>query len=240
MGSLTRKAEEKTIAVCYDVTFGHGRASRMGTVDIVREEESLTAAALDGDGDALAVLLRRCDDPLRVRLDQSIGPQYRSAFDLADVLQVTYLEAFLTIRRFSPNGPGSFLSWLTTIAENNVADAIRGLNRGKRPPPGRQVASSLADDSYVMLLTSMANRASTPSRHFSKQEAATILNEAIEKLPPVYRTVIRLCDLKGLPAGEAAAAMERSTPAVYMLHARAHDHLLELLGSGSGFFSGVA
>ena len=83
-------------------------------------EETLTSAALAGDREALGELLVRCDGELRRRMAEGIPRAYRSALDVADVLQVTYLEAFLRVDQFQPDGPGSFLAWLTASAENNL------------------------------------------------------------------------------------------------------------------------
>ncbi|MBI1827250.1 MAG: sigma-70 family RNA polymerase sigma factor [Planctomycetes bacterium] len=201
-------------------------------------EESLTTAALAGDREALGELLVRCDGNLRNRIADGIPRAYRPALDVADVLQVTYLEAFLRIGQFQPNGNGSFIAWLTTSAENNLRDALRALDRDKRPPRRKQVASSLSDDSYVVLLASLAESASTPSHCVSCDEAKQALESAIGKLPPDYERVVRLSDLQGLSAADVAQQMQRSVPAVYMLKARAHEHLVTLLGRGSQFFSG--
>ncbi len=61
----------------------------------------------------------------------------------------------------------------------------------------------------------------------------------LAKLPPDYATVIRLYDLQGKPIAEVAADLGRSEGAVYMLRARTHDRLRELLPGESKFFSAV-
>ena len=52
--------------------------------------------------------------------------------------------------------------------------------------------------------------------------------------------MIRLYDLEGRPIAEVAAEMGRSSGAVHMLRARAHDRLRELLGPESAFFTNPA
>lgn len=58
------------------------------------DDERLSAAAA-GDGDALGALLRQHGPGVRRRLH--ISPAWRAALDPADVMQVSYLEAFLRI-----------------------------------------------------------------------------------------------------------------------------------------------
>ncbi|MHC5109075.1 MAG: RNA polymerase sigma factor, partial [Planctomycetota bacterium] len=56
------------------------------------------------------------------------------------------------------------------------------------------------------------------------------LSSALESLPADYETAIRLYDFDGMTIDDVADQMNRSTGAVHMLRARAHDRLRELLG----------
>jgi RNA polymerase sigma factor (sigma-70 family) len=199
-------------------------------------EENLTAAAIAGDNAALAQLLERSHSVVCERLAPAIGPRYRSIIDRDDVYQVTCVEAFLTIREFRPDGPGAFVGWLTRIAQNNLHDAIRWLDREKRKPPGKQAPRAHATDSYMGLLATLTGSGTTPSGHAAQQEAKTALDEAIAKLPQDYQKVVRIVDLDERPAQEAADVLGKSRAAVYMLHARAHEHLAKLLGDSTKFF----
>ena len=157
--------------------------------------------------------------------------------ELDDVMQVTYLESFLEIDRFTPQGPESFLAWVRRIAQNNLRDAIKALEREKRPPPERRVESPGGEDSYVALYGLLGATSTTPSRVAARQEAKSILEAAIKELPPDYARVIRLYDLESRSGPEVAAAMGRSRGAIALLLIRAHDRLRERLGSATKFFS---
>jgi len=200
-------------------------------------EMELARRAIAGDEDALAELLEEFGPQVRQRLGGRIGAQWQSVFEEDDVLQITYLEAFLRIGRFECIGEGAFLAWLTRIAENNLRDAIRELGRVKRPQPANRVESPSGDESYAALCDVLRVTSVTPSHHAARGEARRILDGAIEKLPADYARVVRLYDLEGRSAAEVAGAMGRSTGAVYMLRARAHDCIRELLGPESAFFS---
>ncbi len=200
-------------------------------------EQQLIDRSVKGDTDALSELLVACDGRLRSRLDGQIGRRYRSAFCIDDVLQVTYTEAFLRIRSFRPAGDGMFLNWLTRIAQNTLVNAIRELNCQKRPPRDRLVEHSVADDSYVGLIETLAGSQSTPSRHVAREEGRAAIEAALAVMPPDYAKVIRMFHLEGRSAPEIANELGRSTGAVYMLKSRAWDQLARLLGDATRFFS---
>ena len=189
------------------------------------------ACAIRGDDDALCTILRGLDCELRSHIGRNIGSQHRREIEVDDVLQVTYMEVFLHIRRFRHQGIEAFRSWLWQTAENNIRDALRVLNAVRRPPPGKRITPEDRDDSYVDLLIQMGGTHSTPSKFMARKEAKRVMNDAINRLPFDYATVVRLCDLDGYTSSQAAAAMHRSEAAVRMLRARAHDRLIEIVGS---------
>jgi RNA polymerase sigma-70 factor (ECF subfamily) len=168
----------------------------------------------------------------------SIAPQWRSVLEAADVMQVTYLEAFLEVRRYDPERAEPFRAWLQRIAENNLRDAIRGLQRSKRPQPANRVeiGGGVGVDSTFELYAHLGVTTTTPSRLATHEERVSHLNAALEALPDDYGQVVRLYDLAALPIAEVAGRLKRSSGAVHMLRARAHDRLRELLGSESAWF----
>ncbi|MBL8746970.1 MAG: sigma-70 family RNA polymerase sigma factor [Phycisphaerae bacterium] len=200
-------------------------------------EADLVARAVRGDTEALTELLEQEGPIVRQRLEAKIGTTWRSSFDADDVMQVSYMEAFMQVSRFSPAGPGAFRAWLTQIAENNMRDAIKSLERAKRPDPRKRVHGPPGEQSFVALVELLGVTNSTPSQHAARGEFRGAIDEALSKMPPDYSRVITLYDLEGRSAQEVAAIMGRSNGAVFMLRARAHDKLRELLGSSSRFFS---
>ena len=201
-------------------------------------EENLIDAAVAGDGIALTELLRRYGPDVRQRLH--VSQVWRAALDPADVMQVTYLEAFLRIQQLRARTPQGFLAWLTQLATNNLRDAIKGLERQKRPDPRRRAVSPASDDSYTALLDAVGSPTRTASQIMMRGEAQRLLQAALARLPESYRRVIQLYDLEGQPVGDVATALGRTPGAVYMLRARAHECLRELLGSQSKYFTDSA
>ena len=91
-----------------------------------------------------------------------------------------------------------------------------------------------------MLLANLGMTTTTPSQSAASAEVRAAINKGISLMPPDYGTVVRLYDLEGKAIGDVAAAMGRTTGAVHMLRTRAHEHLKEILGSDTAFFSQCA
>jgi RNA polymerase sigma-70 factor (ECF subfamily) len=200
-------------------------------------ESQLLQKAADGDTDALRALLERFGPQVWNEISHQIGPTWRASVDPDDVMQVTYLEVFLQISRLETREPAAFAAWLRRMAENNLRDAIKELDRKKRPSPARRVHAPVGEDSYVALVEMLGATSGTPSRQAAGAEICGIMEDMLERLPPDYRSVIRLYDLEGLEIADVAKKLGRSAGAIHMLRARAHDRLRDLLGSETNFFS---
>jgi len=195
--------------------------------------------AIRGDHDALSLLLARYGRSIEQQLKGMIARQWRSVLDVEDVMQVTYLEAFLQIERCPAEDAGSFAGWLRKIAENNLRDAVRTLHREKRPQPARRVGAASYADSCVALVELLGGSTTTAGGQAARHESKRLVDAALGQLPKDYAAVVRLYDLEGLSGPEVAERTGRSRGAVHMLRSRAHAHLRRLLGAESKFFSDV-
>lgn len=204
-------------------------------------EAELVDRAVAGDADALSELLNLTGPSIGERLEPQIRPQYRSALDVDDVLQITYLEAFLRIGSFENRGAGAFAAWLNQIATNNLRDAIRELVVKKRPPPDQRIVATGngSESGAAALLDRIGWTSTTPSRHASDEEQQAIVLAALDRLPPDYACVLRMFELDGRAADAIAETMGRSVGAVYMLRARAIDRLRDVLSGVSGSSSNL-
>lgn len=197
-------------------------------------DEQLVPRAVAGDEAALTALLECNGAQVRSALQRSYHRRLKGQVELDDVMQVTYLEAYLCIRDFVPAGPKAFHAWLARIAENNLRDAIRKSDATQRrradgpPPPWEESCRALVE---------ARAGSSTPSRVAAQDEAQRLLEAALRQLPADYERVLRLYDLEGHSGPEVARLIGRSHGAIKMLIARARERLRELLGSGSKFFS---
>src|SRR5262245_63134647 len=125
-------------------------------------EPVLLERAITGDVDALSELLEQYGDQVHSRL--AIARRWQSVLSADDVMQITYLEAFLRIEQFRPGQPGGFGGWLQRIAGNNLRDAVRYLQRRKRVPPGAPALPPSEGESFVALFDLLTRASETPSR----------------------------------------------------------------------------
>ncbi len=190
-----------------------------------------------GDETALRSLLERHGPVVWRDIQSDIGGRWQALIDADDVMQVTYLEAFLEAPRITASDETGFVAWLRRIAKNNLHDAIKELSRQKRPDSARKVEAPATDDSYAGLVAYLGATSSTPSRHAAAGEARHVVQRLLDELPPDYARVVRLYDLEGRDVDEVAGELGRSRGAVHMLRARAHDRLRTLLGSMSNYLS---
>ncbi len=202
-----------------------------------QEQEELLVRARHGDQQSLATLLAELTPELRRRIASKMSGPWQSIIDEDDILQVTFMEAYTRLEKFTGGGVSGFMAWLTRMAENNRIDAVRALEGAKRPGPSKRVTKNDPDDSAVSLIEMIGATSHTPSRSVARGEAGKILNLVLASLPTEYEKVIRMYDLEGKSAAEVAKEMGRTEGAVYMLRARAHDRLRDALGTGSKFFS---
>lgn len=202
------------------------------------ELRDLVAKAVAGEADALSSLLEVYGPQIEQQL--RVGRPWQAVLEPGDVMQVTYLEAFLQIGRFRPEQAESFPAWLRRIADNNLRDAIRGLDRQKQLPPSRRIEWTQGDESFVGLYDLLAASSSTPSRVMAQKDVRRVLEAALERLPADYARTVRLYDLEGRSIDEVAEALKRSPGAVHMMRARAHERLGELLETAAVWFGSSA
>lgn len=189
-----------------------------------------------GDAEALGALLERYAGRIKLRL--TIDSVWQSFLDVEDVMQVTYLESFLRMRELRARNLEQFEAWLARVAENNLRDALRELRRAKRPDPHRRVTRGPDDESHSRLLETIAATSHTASKSAAGRESRALVLAAVRQLPESYRKVVEFFDLEEQSPAEVAQALGRSTGAVFMLRARAHDRLRDLLGSSSRYYFG--
>lgn len=202
-------------------------------------QDQLLERAQAGDLESLIALLEELGPGVRAIIEPKIGRKHRSVLSIDDVMQVTYMECISRFGSFTGGGSRGFLAWLVRIAENNLIDAVRGLEAAKRPNPSKRVDHRAQDDSMIAMVEAIGVTVSTPSLSAARHEVISSIHDALGRLPDDYAKVITMYDLQGRSIEEVMQELDRSKGAVYMLRARAHEHLREVLGSESRFFTKV-
>src|SRR6476646_8024000 len=90
---------------------------------------ALLQKARSGDEEALSRLFEKHRRRLAVLIHYKLSPQARQSSDVEDLVQETQLRAFRDIGRFTYQSPGSFLRWLSSIADHTIIDRVRYGNR---------------------------------------------------------------------------------------------------------------
>jgi RNA polymerase sigma-70 factor (ECF subfamily) len=187
------------------------------------------------DEQALAALLGRCAGSIRRAVEADLPRRHAGVLSAEDVLQQTFIDAFLGIDRFRGVDEDAFAAWVMSIARRNLIDAVRHLDAERRGGSRRRVSLS-REHSCVDLVERLVTK-TTVSRAESRREAAAALERALGSLPEAHREVVSGYDLGGRPMEEVARGLGRSPGAAYLLRLRAHAMLRRLLGGTSGFFS---
>ncbi len=190
-------------------------------------EDEQVMLAVGGSAEALEALLG-VSGP-RVARRVSIDPRWSRALSVEDVMQVTYMEAFLRIRSLGNTSRAGFEAWLTRIAKNNLVDAVRSLQAAKRPDSGQRMTSGFEGESSRTLLQALQGNLDGALTQLGRTEAVEVLMEAIGQLPQSYQGVVHALDLEERTVEDYASELGKSAGAVHMLRSRAHDRLRDLL-----------
>ncbi|MBL4769930.1 MAG: sigma-70 family RNA polymerase sigma factor [Planctomycetes bacterium] len=190
-------------------------------------EDPRVASAVAGSADALQEILG--DEGPGIMAQLKIAPKWLRAIAPEDVLQVTFMEAFLRVRTLRDASRPSFRAWLKRIAQNNLNDAIRNLERDKRPDSHRRQTTGPDGESSRTLLARVTSGAGTVGSNLGAEEELSALLSAVAKLPTSYRLVIQGLDLDERSVADLAKEHGRSSGAIHMLHSRALDRLRDIM-----------
>jgi RNA polymerase sigma factor (sigma-70 family) len=160
------------------------RAVQSATSGIELSDRELLHRFNDGDESAFTVLMNR-HGGMVLGVCRRVLPTVQ---DAEDAFQAT----FLVLARKAPNGSWqpSIANWLYTTARRIAAKANRSASRRQRRESQRPATVS------VSTLDQMTGR-----------EAFAVLDEELDRLPPIYREPLVLCYLEGLTRDEAAARL---------------------------------
>jgi RNA polymerase sigma-70 factor (ECF subfamily) len=161
-------------------------------------DTELVAAAKAGDRQALETLLGRHQGRVYRFGKKMCGDEE----DAADVLQETLLAAARNLPEF--RGASSVSTWLYTIARSFC---IKRRRTGKFAPAAIE---SLDQDAGQ----AVADPGRSPEELASGRQLQVALDAAIGALEPMYREVLVLRDVEGLPAADVAEALGLSVEAV--------------------------
>lgn len=185
-------------------------------------DERIVRSILDGNVILFEILMRRHNQ----RIYRAVCSILRNDAECEDVVQETYISAFAHLSQFA--GRAKFSTWLIRIAVNGALKHYS--TRGEFEFAG------LEESEREMLSAQMCRSSlETPEADASRGELSEILEEAIRALPPPYRDVVTLRDLKEMSTEETAEALSLTGSNVRVRLHRAREllrgELLARIGS---------
>jgi RNA polymerase sigma-70 factor (ECF subfamily) len=182
------------------------------------DESALVAKARGGDTAAYNQLVHRYS-PKIYRLAKHITQHDE---DAEDVLQETFLKAYEHLGDFQ--GQSKFYTWIVRIAVNESLMKLRKRKSDRTVPLDEPL-----DTGEDTVVREIAVWDENPEQQYSREELGNILDEAVQSLRPVFRTVFVLRDIEELSTEETAEALGISIPAVKSRLLRARLQLREKL-----------
>jgi RNA polymerase sigma-70 factor (ECF subfamily) len=181
-----------------DVPMGELQAATLagGESVLVSEAKAGNYAAFEG-------LVNRYEKKIyRLGMNITGSPE-----DAEDVLQDTFLKAFQHLADFREDS--RFYTWIVRIAVNEARMKLRKRRSSKEVP----FEETEGQDGEV-LVRDYADWKPNPEQTLAREEMEQILRNAIQSLPPGFRTVFYLRDVEGLSADETAQLLGLTIGAV--------------------------
>jgi RNA polymerase sigma-70 factor (ECF subfamily) len=191
--------------------------TQVSTQTAYDDESSLVARAKAGDAAAFTSLVERYERKI-FRLAKHIT---QNEEDAEDVLQDAFLKAFEHLQGFQEQS--KFYTWLVRIAVNEALMRLRKRRSGQ--VYSLDEAVDTGEETVAREIAVWDN----PEQRYSQEELRAILRQAMDSLPPIFRTVFLLRDVEELSTEETAEALGISIPAVKSRLLRARLQLRDKL-----------
>jgi RNA polymerase sigma-70 factor, ECF subfamily len=185
-------------------------------------------AAHRGSREALGQALEACRVYLQVVAEGELNEDLRAKGGASDLVQQTFLEAQQAFGRFSGDTEDALLAWLRKMLLNNLSNFRRQYQGTAKRRINLEIGLAEGDSAQQAAVELVADTL-TPSRQLIEAEDDEELQQAIERLPPDYQTVIRMRYQEQRPFDEIGRLMARSENAVQKLWLRAVERLQQEL-----------
>src|SRR5689334_11920529 len=161
-------------------------------------DELLVARARQRDAAAFELLMRRHNQ----RIYRVVRSVLRDSDEIEDVIQQAYVQAFLHLDQFG--GDARWSTWVCRIAINEALARLR--------QRGRFVSiEALSEDA----MADVSKGSSTdPERATAGREFGRLVEQAIDHLPDIYRSVLIMREVEGMSTSETAAVLDVETEVV--------------------------
>ena len=198
----------------------------VSTSAVSLSDEEIVARVQAGDTAIYEVLMRRYNQRL-FRIARSI---VRDDSEAEDVTQDTWVRAYISLAQFA--GKAKFSTWLSKIAVHEALSRLRKQKRLDQFP-----ADSSGERTDMDLFESSDPG---PEQEVLSREAVSLLEQALDTLPAIYRCVFVMRDVDNMTTAETAACLDLTQENVKIRLARARQMLRDELYARAGATSSRA
>ena len=132
-----------------------------------------------------------------------------------DVIQDAYVRAYTSLHQFE--GRAQFSTWLVRIAVHEASSRLKKRKRFETLP------SDLHEE--INSIESMRSSTPDPEEQFSRKEAASLLEQAVDALPDMYRCVFVCREVENMSTSETANCLDLTDETVKIRLYRARQML---------------
>jgi RNA polymerase sigma-70 factor, ECF subfamily len=184
-----------------------------------RDEAGMIAAILSGESQRFHDLIRPYERSVYVMALSFV----KDESDAEDVAQEAFLKAFRNLASF--RGEAKFGTWLISITLNEARSKIRRKKLVKMEP----LEAPDGDDGSHVSPALLRDWKEIPSEALERSEMRSLLQKAVEGLPPIYREIFVLRDIEELSINEAADVLQITVASVKVRLHRARVALQKTL-----------
>jgi len=184
------------------------------------EDQQTVQRVLSGDYQAFEALVEKYQG----RIYRHLKKMVKDAHVAEDLLQETFLSAYRGLKGFA--GTSSFSTWLFKIATNSALMFLR-----RTRPENVEYDDQAAGHCEASFVSASPEFLNTPLEVLLSSEGRKKIEEAIEDLPVLYRSVIVLRDVEGFSLEEVSKITDASVAAVKSRLHRARNAVRESLGT---------
>ncbi len=153
-----------------------------------------------GENEAFEELLRTYEDSVYNLVYRLLN----QPIDAPDVVQEIFVKVFRNLGHFQ--GKSTLKTWIYRIAVNEAYNHRRWFNRHKK----NEVGLGGSDESHAGLSEVLPDRCRSPFDLTSDHETRALIEEALLKINPVFRSAVVLRDIEDMNYDEIAEVLQIS------------------------------
>ncbi len=191
----------------------HTQEQNIRTPSLDMTDAVLAKQVLSGDQEAFELLVRRYNTPLFSFICRFLGD-----YDLAcDVLQQVFLRFYISLPKLGTGEP--FKSWLFQVARNCCVDELRRKHRYAIHFSQLEMENS---EGELTGLSDIPDPGPLPEEVVERHDLQVLLQDAIQTLPPKFRSVVILRYASQMSFSEIgqALSMPEATAKTYFHRAK--------------------